>query len=49
MILSIRATSFSLVYGTEVILPIEIKIPSLWVALSKYLKSIGYEPHMRNY
>ena len=28
---SIRATPYSLVYGMEAVLPIEVKIPSFWV------------------
>lgn len=33
----IGATPFSLVYGIEVVLPLEIKIPSLCIALQDYI------------
>ena len=33
----IGATLFSLIYGSEVALPLEIKIPSLWITLHDYI------------
>jgi len=31
------ATPFSLIYGSKLVLPLEIEIPSLWITLQDYI------------